>query len=70
MEWDNKHEADTTVGLNTIIDNVDRSLNKDKLLTMLQRYTNPTIVTMFFLYTKHLISVDAYSNLVNIMQPP
>jgi len=70
MEWDNKHEAGTTVELNTIIDNVDRSLNKNTLLTMLQGYTNPTIVTMFLLYTKHLINVDAYSDLVNIMQPP
>jgi hypothetical protein len=67
-EWDNKREADTTVGLDTIIDNVDRSLDKDKLLTMSQRYTNPTIVAMFLLYTKHLLSVDAYSDLINIVQ--
>jgi hypothetical protein len=69
-EWDNKYEADVTVGLDTIIDNVDRSLGKDKLLTMSERYTNPTIVAMFLLYTKHLISVNAYSDLINIVQQP
>lgn len=69
-EWDTKREADVTVGLDTIIDNVDQSLGKEKLIAMSERYTNPTIVAMFLLYTKHLISVDAYSDLVTIVQQP
>jgi hypothetical protein len=69
-EWDTKREADITVGLDTIIDNVDQSLDKERLITMSERYTNPTIVAMFLLYTKHLISVDAYSDLINVIQQP
>ena len=69
-EWDNKRDADATVGLDTIIDNVDQSLDKDKLRTMSERYTNPTIVAMFLIYTKHLLSVKAYADLVKVIQQP
>jgi hypothetical protein len=69
-DWDTKCQADITVGLDTIIDNVDQSLDKEKLIAMSERYTNPTIVAMFLLYTKHLINVEAYSNLVTIVQQP
>jgi hypothetical protein len=69
-EWDSKLDVDGTVGLDTIIDNVDGALDKEKLQSMSEHYTNPTIVAMFLLYTKHLISVNAYSDLVNILQQP
>lgn len=69
-EWDNKRDVDATVGLDTIIDNVDQSLDKEKLKTISERYTNPTIVAMFLIYTKHLLSVKAYADLVNVIQQP
>jgi hypothetical protein len=45
------------------------SLDEEKLASMSERYTNPTVVAMFLIYTKHLISVDAYSDLIIIQQP-